>query len=77
MIVRKCSKGGAFEVIPENVTLDLGALGKKFPVKLSTKLLVILDLGYEVTCYRKGRLVIKGCPSEEVAEKIAKKVFSV
>ncbi len=78
MIVRLCCEGGAFEVLPEKkVVLDLDTISATYETLISTPTLVIVQLEYEVTCRRDGRLLIKKCKEKDVAKKIASKIYSL
>ncbi len=76
MIVRRCKTGGAFEAIPEkNIQLNFKNIKSRFEVLEDLPILIIIKCqGYEVTCYKNGKLMIK-CNSIETAEEITKEVY--
>lgn len=78
MLVRKCKTGGAFEALPNNqMDLDLNRIKNKFHVIADLPMLAIIECnGYEVTCYKNGKLIMK-CKTKEAAEGIAEEVYKV
>jgi len=77
MIIKRCSTKGAFEAVPEKpVKLDLNKLKSKFETIADLPILIIIKHnGYEITCFKNGKLLIKNCDSESIAEKLANEIM--
>ncbi len=77
MLIKKCKTGGAFEALPEKqFNLDLNKIKSKFKIVSNLSMLIIVRCqGYDVTCYKNGKLLIKNCEDEIKAEKIAGEIY--
>lgn len=84
-LVRPCSTSGAFKINPlKKTSFDLRslepALSKELGAKsvVSTPLLLLVSVhGVEVTLYHNGKLLLKNCPSQQKAEEVAEKIYSI
>ena len=75
-IVKKCSTKGAFEVVSDK-KLNFENAKKKFEVIADTPVLLLVKVkDCDISCFKTGKLLIKGCKSKEKAEKIAKEFYS-
>lgn len=74
--LRLCSSGGGFEAVPaRRTTLDLGRIrshleGAGIPV-VDARVMLIVQLGHEVTLSRDGRVLIKTKDPEQAAHNFA------
>ncbi len=75
--LRLCAGGGAFEAIPApRLSLDLGKArktleGAGIPV-VDARVMLIVQLGHEVTLSRDGRVLIKTKDPEQAAHNFAR-----
>ena len=76
MIVRLCSSGGAYEVIPDKqLKINLSKLKDKFEIVVETPSVVIIKDKFEVSIFKNGKLLIKRCNDKEKAEEQAKTIY--
>ena len=74
LIVKKCGSGGAFEAIyPKKI--DLKKLKKHFETIVDVPDLIIIKTDYEITIYKNGKMLIKGCESMANAKKEYEKIW--
>ena len=79
MIIRRCSTKGAFEVIPDSKDskLDFSSIKDRFKINFEIPSLIIFDFDvYSVSCFKNGKILIKNCDSETVAEKIVEVLYN-
>lgn len=77
MILRRCATRGAFEALPEKaLKLNLDKIKSKYETIADLPMLIIIkNKGYEITCFKNGKLMIKNCDSKENAEKIFNQIM--
>ncbi len=75
-LVKKCSTKGAFEVVSDK-KFNFENVKKKFKVIADTPVLLLIKVkDCDISCFKTGKLLIKGCKGKEKAEKIAKEFYS-
>lgn len=75
-ILKRCSGKGAFEIISDK-KLDFNEVKNKFKVVAETPVLILVEFkDCGISCFKSGKLLIKGCKSKEKAEKIIKEFYS-
>ena len=77
MIIRRCATRGAFEAVPEKpMKLDLDKIKNKYETIADLPVLIIIKCeNYEVTCYKNGKIMIKGCDSKDKASDIVEEIL--
>ena len=75
-IIKKCSTKGAFEVVSDK-KIDFNKIKNKFKVIADTPVLLLIKLkDCDISCFKTGKLLVKGCKSKEKAENIVKEFYS-
>lgn len=76
-IIKKCSTKGAFEVVSDK-KFNFDKVKKKFEIIADTPVILLVKVkDCDISCFKTGKLLIKGCKSKEKAEKIAKEFYKV
>jgi len=76
-VIKRCSSKGAFEVISDK-KIAFNKIKEKFKLIAETPVLILVKFkGCDISCFKTGKLLIKGCGDKDKAEKIVKEFYSI
>lgn len=76
-VVKRCSSRGAFEVVSDK-KIAFNKIKEKFKPIAETPVLVLVKFkGCDISCFKTGKLLIRGCEDKEKAEKIIREFYSI